>query len=86
MRKSSVSFAYVSWKLLADVFRDYPGTVAGCLYLWVEENINQFRQSTQNAGLCPTEFHGQFSGDSAFNFHGNLCVVSLVSSGNGHVS
>ena len=55
-------------------------------YLWVQENFVQFRQSTQNAGLCPAELMGQFFIDSAFNLLSNLCDIFLVNSANGRVS
>ena len=55
-------------------------------YLWVQEKLVQFRQSTQNAGLCPVESMGQLHSDSAFNLFRNLCDKFLVDSRNGHVS
>ena len=55
-------------------------------YLWVQEKIVLFRQSTQNAGLCPAELLGQFFSDSAFNLLRNLGDIILVNSRNGRVS
>ena len=55
-------------------------------YLWVQEKFVKFRQSTQNAGLCPAELLGQFFSDSAFNLFRNLCDIFLVNSRNGRVS
>ena len=55
-------------------------------YLWVQKKFVFFRQSTQNAGLCPAELLGQFFSESAFNLLRNLCDILLVNSGNGRVS
>ena len=55
-------------------------------YLWVQGNIFQFRQSTQNSGVSPVELLGQFFSDSAFNLFTNLFHLFLVSSKNGCVS
>ena len=56
------------------------------LCLLVQEKLVWFRQSTQNAGLCPAELLGQFFSDSAFNLLRNLCDIFLVNSRNGRVS
>ena len=58
-------------------------------YLWVQKKLVKFRQSTQNAGVCPAELLGQFLGDSAFNGLRNLCDMCdlfLADSMNGRVS
>ena len=55
-------------------------------YLWVQEKIVHFRQSTQNAGLCPAELLGQFFSDSAFNLLRNLRDIFLVNSRNGRIA
>ena len=55
-------------------------------YLWVQMKFVWFRQSTQNAGLCPAELLGQFFSDSVFNLLRNLCDIFLVDSRNGRVS
>ena len=55
-------------------------------YLWVQEKFVWFRQSTQNARLCPAELLGQFFSDSAFNLLRNLCDTFLVNSRNRRVS
>ena len=55
-------------------------------YLLVQEKFVLFRQSTQNAGLCPAELLGQFFSDSAFNLLGKLCDIFFVNSRNGRVS
>ena len=55
-------------------------------YLLVQEKFVQFRQSTQNAGLCPAELLGQFLTDSAFYLLRKLCDIFLVNSRNGRVS
>ena len=54
-----------------------------CPYLWVLQKVFWFKQSIQNAGLCPAYFLGQFFSDPAFNLLGNLCYVFLVDSRNG---
>ena len=54
-------------------------------YLWVQEKFVYFRQSTQNAGLCPAELLRQLFSDSAFNLLRNLCDIFLVKSRNGRV-
>ena len=55
-------------------------------YLLVQEKFVKFRQSAQNAGLCPAELLGQFFSDSAFNLLRNLCDIFLVNSRKGRVS
>ena len=53
-------------------------------YLLVQKKL--FRQSTQNAGLCPAVLQGQFFSDSAFYLLRKLCDIFLVNSRNGRVS
>ena len=55
-------------------------------YLLVQKKFVWFRQSTQNAGLCPAELLGQFFSDSTFNLLRDLCDTFLVNSRNGRVS
>ena len=55
-------------------------------YLWVQEKIASFRQSTQDAGLYPDELLRQFFNDFAFNLFRKLCDMFLVNSRNGCVS
>ena len=55
-------------------------------YMWVQQKIVHFRESTQNAGLCLAELLEQFFSDSAFNLLRNLCDMFLVNSRNGRVS
>ena len=43
-----------------------------CLYLLVQENIVNFGQSTQDAGLCLAAILGLFFSDPALNFLKNL--------------
>ena len=66
---------------------EYSRNDSGVLpYLWVQEKFAYFRQSTQNAELCPAELLGQFFSESAFNLLKNLCDIFLVDSRNGCVS
>ena len=55
-------------------------------YLWVQKKLDQFRQSTQNAGLCPAVLLGEFFSDSAFKFLRNLCDIFIVNFRNERVS
>ena len=65
--------------MIAERFRVRP-------YLRVQEKFVKFRQSAQNAGLCPAELLDQFFSDSAFNLLRNLCDIFLINSRNGRVS
>ena len=57
--------------------RSIPERLRGCPYLWFQENVIYFRQRSQDAGLCPAEFLGQFLCDPAFNLLRNLLDVFL---------
>ena len=56
-----------------------------CPHLWVQEKFVEFRQSSQDAGLCPAEFLGQFFNDPTFNRLRKLPDVFLSNSRNGRV-
>ena len=55
-------------------------------YLWVQEKIVWFRQTSQNAGLCPAKLLGHFFRDFAFILLENLCDIILVNCRKGRVS
>ena len=63
-----------------------PGCFVKCAYKWVLEKFFWFKQSTQRAGLCPSEIQRQFSSRPAFSLFGKLSYIFLVDSRNRRVS